>query len=65
MWQSEQTALWCGSRQKLLWLKVAPNQLVVVWQPVVEQVVGNPAAMWFGTPPPSVTVLCHAATWQL
>jgi hypothetical protein len=35
------------------------------WQVAqAEAVVGNPAAMWFGTLPPSVCVLVHEDWWQ-
>jgi hypothetical protein len=47
VWQAEHTPPdfpWLIGNQ--VWLNVAPVQAVVVWQ--VWQVVGKPAAVWFG-----------------
>jgi hypothetical protein len=46
-----------------VWLNVEVAQVVVLWH-VEHCDVGKPAETWFGTVPPKVCVLVHAAWWH-
>src|ERR1700690_4404101 len=60
-WHTLQSTLTCapvsGNVVWVVWLNVAPNQFVVLWQ--VSQVCGNAAAVWFGSVAP-----CQSFVWQ-
>jgi hypothetical protein len=68
MWHRPHCKLACPCVSKkpvVLWSNRPADHVVIGWQLAhAEAVDGKPAAMWFGTLPPSVCVLFHADWWH-